>query len=62
MLKTLERRYNVKIRVTSSKIDLKSHYTMNFKKDESIENVMRVLSVAIGNARYEKTGNTIRLY
>lgn len=62
MLKTLERRYNVKVRVTSSKIDLKSHYTMNFKKDESIENVMRVLSVAIGNARYEKTGNTIRLY
>ena len=62
MLRILERRYNVKISVASSKIDLKSRYTMSFKKDESIDNVMRVLSVALGNARYDKSGNTIRLY
>ena len=62
MLRILERRYNVKIRVASSKIDLKSRYTMSFKKDESIDNVMRVLTVALGNARYDKSGNTIWLY
>lgn len=62
ILKTLERRYNVKINVASSRIDLKSHYTMNFKKDESIESVMKVLSIALGNVRCKIAGNSIRLY
>lgn len=62
ILKTLERRYDVKINVASSKIDLNSHYTMNFRKDESIGNVMIVLSFALGNVKYEKVGNSIRLY
>ena len=61
MLKVLERRYNVKIRVASG-IDLKSHYTMNFKKEEPIENVMRVVSIALGNKRYKKDGNAILIY
>lgn len=62
ILKTLERRYDVKINVASSKIDLNSHYTMNFRKDESIGNVLKVLSIALGNVKYEKVGNSIRLY
>ena len=61
MLKVLERRYNVKIHVASG-IDLKSHYTMNFKKEEPIENVMRVLSIALGNKRYKKDGNVVLIY
>ena len=61
MLKVLERRYNVKIRVASG-IDLNSHYTMNFKKEEPIENVMRVVSIALGNKRYKKDGNAILIY
>ncbi len=61
MLKVLGRRYNVKIRVASG-IDLNSHYTMNFKKEEPIENVMRVVSIALGNKRYKKDGNAILIY
>lgn len=61
MLKTLERRYNVRIRVASG-IDLKSHYTMNFKGDEPFENVLKVLSIALGNKRYKKDGSVITIY
>ena len=61
MLKILERRYNVKIHVASG-IDLKSRYTMNFKKEEPVENVMRVLSIALGNKRYKKDGNVVLIY
>ncbi len=61
MLKVLERRYNVKIHVASG-IDPKGHYTMNFKKEEPIENVMRVLSIALGNKRYKKDGNVVLIY
>lgn len=61
LLRTIERRYNVKIRVASG-IDLRNHYTMNFKKEETIENVMRVLSMTLGNKRYKKDGNVITIY
>lgn len=61
MLAILERRYNVKFRVASG-VDVNRRYTMNFKKDEPIENVLKVLSIASGNIRYRKTGSTITLY
>ncbi len=61
MLKTIERRYNVKINVASG-IDMNKRYTMNFKKGEHIGNVMTVLTVVAGNMSYKKQHNNITLY
>lgn len=61
IVKTLERRYGVKIRVEDG-VDVNRRYTMNFKKDESVENVMKVLSIVSGNMGYRKKGDVITLY
>lgn len=61
IIKTLERRYGVKFRVESG-VDTNKCYTMNFKRDESVENVMKVLSIVSGNLHYRKQGNTITIY
>ena len=61
IVKTLERRYGVKIRIEDG-VDTSRRYTMNFKKDESVENVMKVLSIVSGNMGYRKKGDVITLY
>lgn len=61
ILKTIERHYNVEFSVAAG-IDINKRYTMNFKKDESIDNVLRVLTLTSGSIRYKKDGNTIKLY
>lgn len=60
IVKTIERRYGVKFRVASG-VDMNKRYTMSFKRDEPVENVMRVLTIASGNLRYKKVGSTITL-
>lgn len=61
MLKILERRYNVKFSVSPG-IDMNRRYTMNFKKNETIEKVMTVITVVTGNMSYKKQQNKITLY
>jgi ferric-dicitrate binding protein FerR (iron transport regulator) len=61
IIKTLERRYGVKFSVDKN-INLNRCYTMNFRKGESIERVLKVLSMISGNIRYSKNGNMIQLY
>lgn len=61
IVRTIERRYGVKIRVEEG-VDTSRRYTMNFKKDEPVENVMKVLSIVSGNKGYRKRGNAITLY
>lgn len=61
ILKAIERHYNVEFSVAAG-IDMNKRYTMNFKKDESIDNVLRVLTLTSGSIKYKKDGNTIKLY
>lgn len=62
ILKTLERRYNVSYSFDGN-INLKELYTVSFKQDETIGQVMRVMSALIGNnANYDMEGNNIYLY
>lgn len=61
ILADLERRYCVKFTVAES-VDMKKRYTMNFKRDESIDNVLAVLTVVSGNISYKKQQNKITLY
>ena len=60
ILKAIERHYNVEFSVAAG-IDMNKRYTMNFKKDESIDNVLRVLTLTSGSIKYKKDGNTIKL-
>ena len=60
IIKTLERRYDVKIHAAQP-IDLNKRYTMNFHKGEPIDHVLEVLALASGNIRYHKTGKAIIL-
>ena len=61
ILKTLERHYDVKFDV-SRDIDLNRRYTMNFRKGEPLDRVLKVLSMASGNMHYAKKDNTVKLY
>lgn len=61
ILKTIERHYDVKFDV-SRDIDLNRRYTMNFRKGEPIDRVLKVLSMTSGNMHYAKKGNTVKLY
>lgn len=61
ILKTIERHYDVKFDV-SRDIDLNRRYTMNFRKGEPIDRVLKVLSMIYGNMHYAKKGNTVKLY
>lgn len=61
IIKTLERRYGVKFTVAKN-INLNRCYTMNFRKGESIEQVLKVLSMISGSIHYIKNGNIIQLY
>lgn len=53
ILKTIERHYDVKFDV-SRDIDLNRRYTMNFRKGEPIDRVLKVLSMISGNMHYAK--------
>ena len=61
ILKTIERHYDVKFDV-SRDIDLNRRYTMNFRKGEPIDRVLKVLSMISGNMHYAKKDNTVKLY
>ncbi|WP_440419727.1 FecR family protein [Prevotella merdae] len=61
ILKTIERHYNVRFDV-SKDIDLNRRYTMNFRKGEPIDCVLKVLSMTSGNIQYVRKYNIIKLY
>lgn len=60
ILTTIERRYNVSFRYDNH-INLTDMYTIKFKLDESIEEVMRVLAFLTGKMSYRIDGRTILL-
>lgn len=60
VLKTLERRYDVTFRYDKS-INLNEMYTMKFKPNETIEEVMRILMLAGSNMEYSIDGNVVFL-
>ena len=61
IVKTIERRYCVKIRIGEG-VDTARRYTMNFRKDEPVESVLKVLSMVSGNIGYLRRGDVITLY
>lgn len=58
ILKSIERRYRVTISIAKD-VDSKRCYTMNFKKGETIERIMNVLTFVSGDMTYTKDGNSI---
>lgn len=61
IIKTLERKYDVSITVAPD-INLGKRYTMNFKKEESIDSVLKVLSMVSGDINYTVDNRKVRLY
>lgn len=61
ILGDLERKYRVRFKVMGA-VDLKKRYTMNFRSNESIDNVLEVLTVVSGNMSYKKQQDQITLY
>lgn len=61
ILKTLERKYDVSITVASD-INLAKRYTMNFKKEESLDRILKVLSMVSGEINYTVDNRKVRLY
>lgn len=61
ILRSLKRQYNVQF-IVKSNVDLKQKFTMNFKKEETIGNVMQVLTVVSGNLHYLQNGDKITLF
>lgn len=60
IIKTLERRYNVRFRVMEG-VDTDKRYTMSFRREESVESVMKVLVMVSGNISCTKRGNRITI-
>lgn len=58
ILKSIERRYRVSISIAKD-VDSKRCYTMNFKKGETIERIMNVLTFVSGDMTYTKDGDSI---
>lgn len=61
IVKTLERKYDVSITVAPD-VNLGKRYTMNFKREEPVDRVLKVLSMISGNIVYKIDGRNIRLY
>ena len=61
ILRCLKRQYKVQF-IVKSNVDLKQRFTMNFKKEENIGNVMQVLTVVSGNLHYLQNGDKITLF
>lgn len=61
VLKEIGLRYDVNFFVSTS-VDRHQKYTMNFKRDETIDDVLNVLTRLTNNLKYHKQGKTIRLY
>lgn len=61
ILSELERRFNVRFTVDGM-ISMNKQYTMNFRPDESLEDVLSVLKEISGGIFYSKEGRTIHLY
>lgn len=60
VLKTLERRYNVMFRYGDD-VNMNEMYTLKFKPDETIEEVMRILMLAGSDMEYSINGNVVFL-
>lgn len=58
ILKSIERRYRVTISIARN-VDSKRCYTMNFRKGETIERIMNVLTFVSGDMTYTKDGDRI---
>lgn len=61
ILSDIERSYGVRFEIEHG-VDTNQRYTMNFHKDEKIDDVLAVLSVVSGNIKYKKISNRIILY
>ncbi len=61
ILADLERKYSVKFSVAGP-VDMKKRYTIKFRHEESIDNVLAVLTVVSGNISYKKQQDIITLY
>jgi len=58
---TLERKYNVVVNYNVRKLNMQSYY-LKFKPDESIEEVMNVISKLIHKSSYKIEGSTVYFY
>lgn len=61
ILFTLEHKYNVKFRISPS-VDLSHRYTMNFCPQETVCDVMDVISELSKDLKYSRQGKVIKLY
>lgn len=59
--RTLERKYNIVINYEGKKLSQQSYY-VKFNPDESIEEVMNVLSMLINKSSYKMDGSTVYFY
>lgn len=59
---TLERKYNVTINYDNHKLNKNQSYFIKFSPDESVDNVMRVLSKLVENSTYKIDGKNIYFY
>lgn len=59
---TIERKYNVTINYDNNKMQKYKSYFVKFSPDESIENVMNILSKLIENSSYRIEGKNIYFY
>ncbi len=61
ILFTLEHKYNVRFRISPS-VDLSRRYTMNFSPQETVTDVMDVISELSKDLKYSHQGKVIKLY
>jgi len=61
ILFTLEHKYNVRFRISPS-VDLSHRYTMNFSPQETVTDVMDVISELSKDLKYSRQGKVIKLY
>lgn len=61
ILFTLEHKYNVRFRISPS-VDLSRRYTMNFCPQETVTDVMDVISELSKDLKYSRQGKVIKLY
>lgn len=59
--KTLERKYNIVINYSGRKLNQQSYY-VKFRPDESIKDVMEVLTALINTSSYKIEGSTVYFY
>ncbi|MDD2953244.1 MAG: DUF4974 domain-containing protein [Parabacteroides sp.] len=61
ILPKIERRYNVRIKL-SPEIESEDQFSIKFRENETIEDVMRILTLLIQDMTYRQEGDNILLY